>query len=70
MTKTIALSLVLASSLALAACSGSEEATTNNVVNASDDAMNAAENTMNAAGNAMENAANAIANVGNTTNAH
>jgi PBP1b-binding outer membrane lipoprotein LpoB len=54
MTKKIALSLVLAASFSLAACS-KEETPANNV-------MNAAENTMNAAGNAMGNMTNTASN--------
>ncbi|MDZ7896232.1 MAG: circumsporozoite protein [Sphingobium sp.] len=64
MSKTIALSLVLAASLGLAACGSKEEAATNNVAN---NTMNAAENTMMNAANTMENAANTMSNAANNT---
>lgn len=67
MTKTIALSLVIAASLGLAACSKTEENTAN-VANMADNAMNAADNAMNVAMNASDNAMNAM-NVTNTANA-
>ena len=56
MTKSIALSLVLAASLGLAACSGNHED------NAANMAANAAENASNAAANAASNATNNVAN--------
>jgi hypothetical protein len=66
MTKSIALSLVLAASLGLAACSGkSEENAANNAANAAENASNAADNAMNAALNAADNAANAASNATN-----
>ncbi len=61
MTKTIALSLVLAASFSLAACT-KEETPANNTLNAAENTMNAAENTTNAATNVMSNIAN---NAGN-----
>lgn len=69
MTKTIALSLVLAASLGLAACS-KEEATNNvDAVNMSDNAMDAADNAMdaamNAGANAMDEAGNMADNASN-----
>lgn len=65
MTKTIALSLVLAASFSLAGCKKAE-APANNTMNAAENTMNAAENSMNAAGNAMDNMANATSNATNT----
>ena len=62
MTKTIALSLVLAASLGLAACSKEAENTANASENMAENAMNAADNAMNMAMNASENAANAVEN--------
>ena len=62
MSKTIALSLVLAASLGLAACSKSD---TGNAEMAADNAMNAAGNMMNSSANAMSNAANATTNAAN-----
>lgn len=67
MKKTIALSLVIAASLGLAACSKSDEGNAmnnavENVTNAADNAVDAAMNAgnaVNAAGNVAENAANA-----------
>jgi len=70
MTKTIALSLVIAASLGLSACS-KEEAENNMdaVANMSDNAMDAADNAMdaamNSADNAMDAAGNATENVAN-----
>ena len=49
MTKSIALSLVLAASLGLAACSGGAENAANASANAAENASNAADNAMNAA---------------------
>ena len=70
MSKTIALSLVIAASLGLSACGKSE---TTNVAdamnNAAVDANAAAANAMNAAGNTMDNAANAMGNAANVANA-
>jgi hypothetical protein len=66
MTKSIALSLVLAASLGLAACSGKgTENAANNAANAAENASNAADNAMNAALNAADNAANAASNATN-----
>jgi len=66
MTKSIALSLVLAASLGLAACSGSEtENTANAAANSAENASNAADNAMNAAMNAADAAANAASNATN-----
>ncbi|RVT40261.1 circumsporozoite protein [Sphingobium algorifonticola] len=67
MSKSISLSLVLAASLGLAACSGGAENTTANnaMENTMENATNAAENAMNAA----ENATNAAANATNAANA-
>ena len=62
MSKSIALSLVLAASLGLAACSKGEENAANASANA---AENAADNAMNAAENAAANASNAAANASN-----
>ena len=67
MKKTIALSLVVAASLGLAACSKSEEGNAMN--NAAENVTNAAENTMNAAMNASENVANAANATENAANA-
>lgn len=67
MTKTVALSLVLAASLGLAACAKKEEGNEMNAANvAAENAVNAADNAVNAAMNATDNAANAA---GNTANA-
>jgi hypothetical protein len=66
MSKSIALSLVLAASLGLAACSKGEENAANASANAAENASNAADNAMNAAENAASNAANAASNVSNT----
>lgn len=67
MTKTVALSLVLAASLGLAACAKKEEGNEMNAANvATENAVNAADNAMNAALNVTDNAANAV---GNTANA-
>lgn len=67
MTKTVALSLVLAASLGLAACAKKEEGNAMNAANvAAENAVNAAENTMDAAMNVADNVANAA---GNTANA-
>ena len=66
MTKSIALSLVLAASLGLAACSGNhEENAANAAANSAENASNAADNAMNAAMNAADNAAMIAAAVGN-----
>lgn len=67
MSKSISLSLVLAASLGLAACSGGAENTTNNAAEnvAVENATNAAENAMDAA----ENATNAAENATNAMNA-
>jgi hypothetical protein len=65
MTKSIALSLVLAASLGLAACSGGAENAANNAANSAENASNAADNAMNAALNAADNAANAASNATN-----
>jgi hypothetical protein len=66
MTKSIALSLVLAASLGLAACSGNhEENAANMAANAAENASNAADNAMNAAMNAADDAANAASNATN-----
>nr|WP_254798232.1 hypothetical protein [Sphingobium sp. AS12] len=65
MTKSIALSLVLAASLGLAACSGGTENAANNAANSAENASNAADNAMNAALNAADNAANAASNATN-----
>jgi hypothetical protein len=65
MTKSIALSLVLAASLGLAACSGGHENAANNAANSAENASNAADNAMNAALNAADNAANAASNATN-----
>jgi hypothetical protein len=66
MSKTFALSLVLAASLGLAACSKSEEHNASNAVNeAAANAEAAADNAVNAAGNLLDNAANATSNVAN-----
>ena len=62
MTKSIALSLVLAASLGLAACSGGAENAANASANAAENASNAADNAMNAAMNAADNASNAASN--------
>jgi hypothetical protein len=67
MTKSIALSLVLAASLGLAACSGGTENAANNAANSAENASNAADNAMNAALNAADNAANAASNATNNT---
>jgi len=61
MTKTIALSLVIAAAISLSACK-KEEATNNVANNAVENTANAAENTMNAASSNMTNAANAATN--------
>jgi len=67
MTKTVALSLVLAASLGLAACAKKEEGNAMNAANvAAENAVNAADNAMDAALNATDNAVNAA---GNTANA-
>ena len=61
MTKSIALSLVLAASLGLAACSGAEtENAANAAANSAENASNAADNAANAASNATNNVANAM----------
>jgi hypothetical protein len=65
MTKSIALSLVLAASLSLAACEGSHENAANEAANAAENASNAADNAMNAAMNAADNAANAASEATN-----
>jgi hypothetical protein len=66
MSKSIALSLVLAASLGLAACGGhTAENAANNAANAAENASNAADNAMNAAMNAADNAANAASNATN-----
>ena len=67
MSKTIALSLVLAASLGLAACSKEAENTANAANNTAEMANNTAENAMNVA----ENATNAMSNMAtnNTANA-
>jgi len=73
MSKSISLSLVLAASLGLAACSGGDKGANNTVENvATENASNAAENALNAAENATNaagNATNAAANVTNASNA-
>ncbi len=61
MTKTIALSLVVAASISLAACSKPAEPA-NNATNAAENTMSAAANTLNAASNNVSNAANTVAN--------
>jgi hypothetical protein len=58
MSKIFTLSVVLAASLGLAACSKPAE-TTNATNNASTNAVMAADNAMENAGNAVDNAANA-----------
>ncbi|MBP6112541.1 MAG: circumsporozoite protein [Sphingobium sp.] len=68
MKKTIALSLVIAASLGLAACSKSEEGN-NAMNNAVENVTNAADNAVNAAMNAGDNVANAAGNAANATNA-
>ncbi|WHO40060.1 hypothetical protein PMI04_005560 [Sphingobium sp. AP49] len=65
MSKSIALSLVLAASLGLAACGSHTENAANNAANAAENASNAADNAMNAAMNAADNAANAASNATN-----
>ena len=65
MSKSIALSLVLAASLGLAACSKSEENASNAAANSAENASNAADNAMNAAENAASNASNAASNAAN-----
>jgi hypothetical protein len=65
MSKSIALSLVLAASLGLAACSGGTENAANAAANSAENASNAADNAMNAAMNAADNAGNAVANATN-----
>lgn len=60
MTKSIALSLVLAASLGLAACSGGHEEAANTAANVAETAANAAENAMDMATNAADNAMNAV----------
>jgi hypothetical protein len=65
MTKSIALSLVLAASLGLAACSGNADNAAHSSANAAENASNAADNAMNAAENAAVNAANAAENASN-----
>lgn len=70
MTKTIALSLVLAASLGLAACSKQETTNTvtesnevaNDIVNHADGAMMAANEALDNASNAIDNAAEAVSN--------
>ena len=66
MSKSIALSLVLAASLGLAACSKGEENAANASANAAENASDAADNAMIAAENAAANAANAAENASNT----
>ncbi len=61
MTKTIALSLVVAAAISLSACK-KEEAANTAVNNAIENTANASENTMNAASSNMTNAANAATN--------
>jgi hypothetical protein len=58
MSKTFALSVILAASLGLSACSKPAE-TANATNNASTNAVMAADNAMANAGNAVDNAANA-----------
>lgn len=66
MTKTVALSLVLAASLGLAACAKKDEGNEANAANvAAENAVNAADNAMNAALNVTDNAANATGNAAN-----
>lgn len=65
MSKSIALSLVLAASLGLAACSKGEDNAANASANAAENASNAADNAMNAAENAASNASNAASNASN-----
>lgn len=70
MKKTIALSLVIAASLGLSACSKKADEVANNAANMAENASNAAENSMNAAMNAADNATNTAANMANAaTNA-
>jgi hypothetical protein len=65
MTKTIALSIVLAASLGLTACAKQEENTANAAANLAENAMDTANTAMNTAINASENAANAVSNMTN-----
>lgn len=65
MSKTIALSLVIAASLGLSACKKSETPEANAMNNAAANADMAADNAMNAAGNALDNASNAVSNASN-----
>ncbi|MFT3965900.1 MAG: circumsporozoite protein [Sphingobium sp.] len=68
MSKTFALSLVLAASLGLTACSKSETENASNAVNeAAANAEAAADNAVNAAGNLLDNASNAAGNLANDT---
>lgn len=64
MTKTFALSLVVAATISLAACT-KEETPVNNTANVAENAVNAAENTMSAASNNLSNAANNASNAAN-----
>lgn len=64
MTKTIAFSLILASSLGLAACSKQEaHNAVNDTANVMEDVSNSADNAVNAAGNATDSLMNAASNV-------
>jgi len=58
MTKTIALSLVVAAAISLSACK--KEAAANNAANATANTANAASNTMKAAASNVSNAANTV----------